>query len=161
MSLLEEADNIQSSTSVALTSMIVYSWFIKTCFGHWELGTTKLLFNGHSGKSLHCSVCPNAQFPKEKATFIESAWYIYIYLLANTQWQRHDSLKLFWQESKTQEKAIRKKKKKERKKPLQFIFSAFDTVIVSSWKFLKQKLIVFSFSFVFKIYLLFNLLASS
>ena len=80
MSLLEEADNIQSSTSVALTSMIVYSWFIKTCFGHWELGTTKLLFNGHSGKSLHCSVCPNAQFPKEKATFIESAWYIYIYI---------------------------------------------------------------------------------
>ena len=160
MSLLEEADNIQSSTSVALTSMIVYSWFIKTCFGLWELGTTKLLFNCHSGKSLHRSVCPNAQFPKEKATFIESAWYIYIFISQYTMTTARQ-LKTFLARVQNSRKGNKKEKKKERKKPLQFIFSAFDTVIVSSWKFLKQKLIVFSFSFVFKIYLLFNLLASS
>ena len=37
------------------------SWFNKGCFGHWELINSKLLFGGHSGKSLHCLVCPNAQ----------------------------------------------------------------------------------------------------
>ena len=71
-----------------------YSWFNKGCFGYWKLSnsTCKLLFGGHSGKSLnsydtqiyifsnyynlqsvhfefHCLVCPNAQ----QATFIESA----------------------------------------------------------------------------------------
>ena len=40
-----------------------YIWFNKDCFGHWELGTRKLLFGGHSGKSLHCFVWPNAQCP--------------------------------------------------------------------------------------------------
>ena len=39
----------------------MYSWFNKGCFGHWELSNSKLLFGGHSGKSLHCLVCPNAQ----------------------------------------------------------------------------------------------------
>ena len=34
---------------------------VKGCFGHWELGSRKLLFGGHSSKSLHCSVYPNAQ----------------------------------------------------------------------------------------------------
>ena len=29
----------------------------------WELGTTTLSFGGYSGKSLHCSVCLNAQCP--------------------------------------------------------------------------------------------------
>ena len=32
----------------------------KGCFGHWQLDNSKLLFGGHSGKSLHCLVCPNA-----------------------------------------------------------------------------------------------------
>ena len=27
------------------------------------LGIGKLLFGGHSSKSLHCSICPNAQCP--------------------------------------------------------------------------------------------------
>ena len=29
------------------------------------LGIGKRLFDGHSSKSLHCSVCPNAQLPKQ------------------------------------------------------------------------------------------------
>ena len=45
-----------------------YSWFNKDCLGHWELSNGKLLFGGLTGKSLHCSVCPNAQSP----TFIET-----------------------------------------------------------------------------------------
>ena len=45
----------------------MHSWFNKGCFGHWELSNSKLLFGGHSGKSLHCLVCPIA------ATFTESA----------------------------------------------------------------------------------------
>ena len=38
----------------------MYSWFNKGCFGNWELKDSKLLFGGHSGKSLHCLVCPVA-----------------------------------------------------------------------------------------------------
>ena len=34
----------------------MYSWFNKGCFGHWELSNSKLLFGGHSGKSLLCIV---------------------------------------------------------------------------------------------------------
>ena len=45
----------------------MYSWFSKGCFGHCELRNSKLLFGGHSGKSMHCLVCPIA------ATFTESA----------------------------------------------------------------------------------------
>ena len=41
----------------------MYRWVNKGCFGHWELSNSKLLFGGHSGKSLHCLVCPNAQWP--------------------------------------------------------------------------------------------------
>ena len=40
--------------------------------GHWKLDTRKLLFGGHSGKYLHCSICPdihfsnaNSQYPKQ------------------------------------------------------------------------------------------------
>lgn len=35
------------------------------CFGHWELGIGNLLFGAHSRKSLHCSMCPNDQLPKQ------------------------------------------------------------------------------------------------
>lgn len=49
----------------------VYSWFNNGCLGHRELGTRKLLFGGNSYKSLHCSVCPNAQCP-----------------IANSQWPK-------------------------------------------------------------------------
>ena len=38
-----------------------YNCFNKGCFGHWEFSIGKLLFGGHSRKSLHCSICPNAQ----------------------------------------------------------------------------------------------------
>ena len=38
----------------------LYSWFNKSCLGHWELRTCKLLFGGHSSKALpwvsYCSV---------------------------------------------------------------------------------------------------------
>ena len=33
------------------------------------LGIGKLLFAGHSSKSLHCSICPNAQLPKQPFLF--------------------------------------------------------------------------------------------
>ena len=56
----------------------------------------------------HCIVLyaqmPN--FQKKKQPLLNQLD-IYIYILANTQWQRHDSLKLFWQESKTQENGDR------------------------------------------------------
>ena len=41
------------------------SWFKKGCFGHWELGIGNLLFGFHSSKSLHYSICPNDQLPKQ------------------------------------------------------------------------------------------------
>ena len=31
--------------------------------GHWKLGTSKLLFGGHSGITVKCSLCPNGQLP--------------------------------------------------------------------------------------------------
>ena len=33
--------------------------------GHWELGIGNLLFGAHSRRSLHCSMCPNDQLPKQ------------------------------------------------------------------------------------------------
>ena len=53
----------------------VCSWFNKGSFGHWELGIGKLLFGGHSSKSLHCSICSNAQCPITKASFFNLAVY--------------------------------------------------------------------------------------
>ena len=50
--------------------------FNKGWFGHWKLRVGKLLFGGHSSKSLHCSICPNAQWPINKATFFDLAVYI-------------------------------------------------------------------------------------
>ena len=48
----------------------LYGWFNKSCFWHLELvGTRKLLFGGHSGKSLHCSVCP-CQMPNAQIIII-------------------------------------------------------------------------------------------
>ena len=69
---------------VAFTSLYTYGW----SNGHWELGTRKLLFGGHSGKLTlfrltKCSM-PNCQFPMPKATFIESAICIFSYI--RTQW---------------------------------------------------------------------------
>ena len=58
----------------------VYSCFNKGCFAHWELSTRKLLFGGHSGKSLPCSLYLNAQFPMPIAIFIETAIIIVISL---------------------------------------------------------------------------------
>ena len=42
-----------------------YSWFNKSCFGHWELRIGKLLFGGHS--LFHMFKCPvtNDQLPKQ------------------------------------------------------------------------------------------------
>ena len=47
-------------------------------FGQLKLGTSKLLFGGHSGITFKCSLCPNGQLPMPKATFIESAIYSFL-----------------------------------------------------------------------------------
>ena len=47
-------------------------------FGQLKLDTSKLLFGGHSGISLKCSLSPNGQLPMPKATFMESAIYSFL-----------------------------------------------------------------------------------
>ena len=57
-----------------------YNCFNKGFFGHLEFSIGKLLFGGHSRKSLHCSICPmfNYQWPITKATVFDLAAYIHI-----------------------------------------------------------------------------------
>ena len=47
---------------------LIYSWFKKGFFDHWKMLTAKLLFGGHSSKSLQWvpyAQMPNAQCPKQ------------------------------------------------------------------------------------------------
>ena len=52
--------------SIAQYSIVYFSIAVSikvASFGHWELGIGKLLYGGHSSKSLHCSIRPNVQLP--------------------------------------------------------------------------------------------------
>ena len=62
-----------------------YNCFNKGFFGHLEFSIGKLLFGGHSRKSLHCSICPmfNYQWPITKATVFDLAVYILLRLKKN------------------------------------------------------------------------------
>ena len=61
-----------------ITLKLIY-WFNKGWFGHWKLRVGKLLFGGHSSKSLHCSICPNAQWPITNDQFTKQPFLIQLY----------------------------------------------------------------------------------
>lgn len=64
----------------------MYSWFNKGFFGHWKLGTMKLLFGGNAGITLHCSLCPNGQLPIPNAQS-NLYWISYLFIyLSETLW---------------------------------------------------------------------------
>ena len=75
---------IDNEGNILLQYPSIYGWFswYLGFLGHWKLGTSKLLFGGHSGITVKCSLCPNGQLPIANAQS-KLYWISYLFIYLN------------------------------------------------------------------------------